>query len=139
MSVSRKPPAKPHKTRIVVLSDSAILGTTLRSGQNPWRSIADWRASGSSADAPIEVRIGTLTYFAREVLLATTPAVAVIIVRARDEAFAPYQACRDQLMLIALIVAAVAVSSAILAPRLVRRAARGAGTDLLSACNSTAG
>ena len=55
---------------IVLLSDSAVLGTTLRSGQNPWRSIAEWRASGGSAEAPIEVRIGTLTYFAREVLLA---------------------------------------------------------------------
>ena len=107
---------------IVLLSDSAVLGTTLRSGQNPWRSIAEWRASGGSAEAPIEVRIGTLTYFAREVLLAKTPEVAVVVVRARDEAFAPYQRMQRQLMLIALVVAAVAVSGAILAPRLVRRA-----------------
>ncbi len=33
---------------IVLLSDSAVLGTTLRSGQNPWRSLADWRASGGT-------------------------------------------------------------------------------------------
>ena len=107
---------------IVLLSDSAVLGTTLRSGQNPWRSIAEWRASGGSAEAPIEVRIGTLTYFAREVLLAKRPEVAVVVVRARDEAFAPYQRMQRRLMLIALVVAAVAVSGAILAPRLVRRA-----------------
>ena len=108
---------------VVVLSDSGVLGTTLRSGQNPWRSLAEWRASGGSAEAPIEVRIGTLTYVAREVLLAERPAVAVVVVKARDEAFAPYQRMQRRLILIALIVAAVAVSGAILAPRLEQRAA----------------
>jgi hypothetical protein len=106
---------------VVVLSDTAVLGTTLRSGQNPWRSIAEWRASGGSAEAATEVRIGTLTYFAREVLLAKTPAVAVVIVRARDEAFAPYHRMQRRLMLIALIVAAVTASGALLAPLVVRR------------------
>jgi Protein kinase domain len=106
---------------IVLLSDAAVLGTTLRSGQNPWRSLAAWRASGSSADGTIEIRIGPVTYFAREVLLASRPAVAVVIVRARDEAFGPYQRMERGLMLIALIVAAVTLSSAIWAPRLVRR------------------
>ena len=108
---------------IVLLSDSAVLGTTLRSGQNPWRSLADWRASGGTAEAAIETRIGTLTYFAREVLLASRPAVAVIIVRARDEAVGPYQRMQRRMMLIALIVAAVILTSVLLAPRLVRRAA----------------
>ena len=107
---------------IVLLSDSAVLGTTLRSGQNPWRSLADWRASGGTAEAAIETRIGTLTYFAREVLLGSRPAVAVIIVRARDEAVGPYQRMQRRLMLIALIVAAVILTGALLAPRLVRRA-----------------
>jgi Protein kinase domain len=107
---------------IVLLSDSAVLGTTLRSGQNPWRSLADWRASGGTAEAPLEIRIGTQTYFAREVLLASRPAVAAVIVRARDEALGPYQRMQSRLMLIALIVAAVTVSGALLAPQLARRA-----------------
>ena len=107
---------------IVLLSDSAVLGTTLRSGQNPWRSLADWRASGGTAESAIETRIGTLMYFAREVLLASRPAVAVIIVRARDEAVGPYQRVQRRLMLIALIVTAVILTSLFLAPRLVRRA-----------------
>jgi hypothetical protein len=107
---------------IVLLSDSAVLGTTLRSGQNPWRSLADWRASGGTAEAPLEIRIGTQTYFAREVLLASRPAVAAVIVRARDEALGPYQRMQSRLMLIALIVAAVTMSGALLAPRLARRA-----------------
>jgi serine/threonine protein kinase len=107
---------------IVLLSDSAVLGTTLRSGQNPWRSLADWRASGGTGEAAIETRIGTLTYFAREVLLASRPAVAVIIVKARDEAVGPYQRMQRRLMLIALIVAAIILTSVLLAPRLQRRA-----------------
>ena len=107
---------------IVLLSDSAVLGTTLRSDQNPWRSLADWRAAGGTAEAAIETRIGTLTYFAREVLLASRPAVAVIIVRARDEAVGPYQGMQRRLMLIALIVAAVILTGVLLAPRLVPRA-----------------
>ncbi len=107
---------------IVLLSDSAVLGTTLRSGQNPWRSLAEWRAAGGSAEAPLEVRIGTQTYFAREVLLAKRPAVAVVVVRGRDEAFAPYQRLQTRLMLVALVVIAAAAAGVILAPRFVRRA-----------------
>jgi hypothetical protein len=110
---------------IVVLSESAVLGTTLRSGQNPWRSLADWRSSGGNAEAPVETRIGTLRYFAREVTLASRPAVAVVIVRSRDEAFAPYQRMQRRLLLIASIVAAFVGVGVVLGPRLVRRAGAG--------------
>jgi len=113
---------------IVVLSDNAVLGTTLRSGQNPWRSLADWRSAGGNAEAPVEARIGTLAYFAREVPLASRPAVAVVIVRSRDEAFAPYQRLQRRLLLIASIVAAFAAVGIVLGPRLLRRAAAGPTT-----------
>jgi hypothetical protein len=106
---------------IVLLSDSAVLGTTLRSGENPWRSLAAWRASGGRADATVETRIGTLTVFAREVPIASRPAVAVVIVTARDEAFAPYQRLQKGLLLLALFIAAVTLSSALWGPRLMRR------------------
>ena len=108
---------------IVVLSDGAVLGTTLRSGQNPWRSLADWRSSGGNAETPVETRIGSLTYFAREVPLASRPAVAVVIVRSHEEAFAPYQRMQRRLLLIASIVAAFAGVGIILGPRLMGRAA----------------
>ena len=110
---------------IVVLSDGAVLGTTLRSGQNPWRSLADWRSSGGNAEAPVETRIGSLTYFAREVPLASRPAVAVVIVRSHEEAFAPYQRMQRRLLWIASIVAAFAGVGIILGPRLMGRAAAG--------------
>jgi hypothetical protein len=111
---------------IVVLSDGAILATTLRSAQNPWRSLGEWRAAGGGTEGTIEVRIGTQAYLAREVSLAQAPAVSAIIVRSRDEAFAPYRRVQKGLMLIALILVAGAVSSALWLPRLLtRRAARG--------------
>ena len=112
---------------IVVLSDGAVLGTTLRSGQNPWRSLAEWRSAGGNPETPVETRIGTLAYFAREVPLASRPAVAVIIVRSRDEAFAPYQRMQKRLLLIASLVAAIAGAGLILGPGLMRRAGAGRG------------
>jgi hypothetical protein len=110
---------------IVLLSDSAVLGTTLRSGQNPWRSLAEWRSSGGNAETPVDTRVGSQAYFAREVALATRPAVALVIVRGRDEAFAPYQRLQKRLLLIASFVAAVAAVGVILGPRLVRRVGGG--------------
>jgi Protein kinase domain/Double sensory domain of two-component sensor kinase len=106
---------------VVLLSDSAVLGTTLRSGQNPWRSLAAWRASGGSAGGTIETRIGTQSYFAHEVPLGSRPAVSAVIVRSRDEAFAPYDRLQKGVMMIALIAGAAVLSSALWAPRLVRR------------------
>jgi hypothetical protein len=106
---------------VVLLSDRAVLGTTLRSGQNAWRSLADWRASGGSAAGIIETRIGTQRYFAHEVVLGTRPAVSAVIVRSRDEAFAPYDRLQKGMMVIALIAGAAVLSSALWAPRLVRR------------------
>jgi hypothetical protein len=102
---------------VVLLSDSAALGTTLRSGQNPWRSLEAWRAAGGSAGAPIEVRIGTDTGFAREVTLASRPAVSVIIVRSRDEAFAPYARLQATLLMVLLVVVAAATATVVWARR----------------------
>jgi hypothetical protein len=110
---------------IVLLSDSAVLGTTLRSGQNPWRSLAEWRSSGGKAETPVETRVGGQASFAREVVLATRPAVALIIVRSRDEAFAPYQRMQKRLLLIASVITALAGVGVLLGPQIVRRAGAG--------------
>ena len=105
---------------IVLLSESAVLGTTLRSGQNPWRSLAEWRSSGGNAELPIELGIGTQTFFAREVPLATRPAVAAVLVRSRDESSGPYQRMQRRLLLMVSIAAAFAGVGLIMAPRLAR-------------------
>jgi serine/threonine protein kinase len=94
---------------VVLVSDGAVLGSTLRSGQNPWPSLAAWRASGGSAGVPIETRIGADTYFAREVPLATRPAVSVIILRSRDEAFGPYDRVKTTVLVVLLVVVAATI------------------------------
>jgi hypothetical protein len=109
---------------VVLLSDGAALGTTLRSNQNPWRSLEAWRAEGGSAGTPIEVRLGTETYFAREVTLATRPAVSAIIVRSRAEAFAPYDRAQRTMLAVLFIVVAAAMAIAVWGPSLVRRTHR---------------
>jgi serine/threonine protein kinase len=106
---------------VVLLSDSAVLGTTLRSGQNPWQSLGAWRAAGERAGAPTEVRIGADTYFAREVGLATRPAVSVILMRSGDEAFGPYARVQATVLVILLVVVTAAISTAVWGPSLVRR------------------
>ena len=109
---------------VVLLSDSAVLGTTLRGGQNPWGSLAAWRSSGGAAGRTIETRLAAQRYFAHEVPLASRPAVSAIIMRAREDAFGPYQRMQNALMLIALIAAVTALSSLLLAAPLMRRRAR---------------
>jgi len=105
-------PASPQDG-IVMLSDSAVLATTLRSGQNPWPSLNAWRASGGGAGVPIETHIGTEPYFAREVPLATSPAVSVIILRSRDEAFGSYDRVKTAALVALLVVVVAAIWGAL--------------------------
>ena len=77
------------------------------------------------AEAAVETRVGSQASFAREVVLATRPAVALIIARSRDEAFAPYQRMQKRLLLIASIAAAIAGVGVLLGPQIVRRAGAG--------------
>ena len=106
---------------VILLSDSAVLGTTLRSGQNPWQSLGAWRASGGSAGASIETRIGADTYFAREVPLAAHPAVSVILLRSRTEAFGPYDRVQTTVLVVLLVVVTAAISTVVWGPSLWRR------------------
>ena len=106
---------------VVLLSDGAVLATTLRSGQNPWPSLGAWRASGGSAGVPIETRIGTDTYFAREVPLATRPAVSVIILRSRDEAFGSFDRVKTTVLVVLLAILTAAIWTVVWGPSLVRR------------------
>ena len=105
---------------VVLLSDGAVLATTLRSGQNPWPSLGAWRASGGSAGVAIDTRIGTDAYFAREVPLATRPAVSVIILRSGDDAFGPFGRVKATVLVVLLIVVAAAISIVVWGPSLWR-------------------
>jgi Double sensory domain of two-component sensor kinase len=96
----------------VLLSDVAVLGSTLTTGQPSWTSLADWRRHGGSADRANAITIGTRRYAAREVPLAQQPPVSAVIARSRDDALEPFRRIQRGLVLIGLagIVAALAAS-----------------------------
>ncbi len=102
---------------IVLLSETQVLASTLRTAQIPWRSLAAWRTSGGRADDIVNVRIGTQEYAARELNLAEQPALSVILVRSREEALAPYRRMQRALLLLGLAVLTVAVMGALWLPR----------------------
>jgi len=65
---------------------------------------------------PIETHIGTEPYFAREVPLATSPAVSVIILRSRDEAFSSYDRLKTTALVVLLIVVTAAIAMLVWRP-----------------------
>jgi hypothetical protein len=95
---------------VVLLSRRDLLASTLREVQTPWRSLDDWHAAGGRVDRPLEVRIGTVRFTAREVALTGEPAVSVIVIKSRDEAVGPYLRIQRGL----LVIGAVALAGAML-------------------------
>ncbi len=93
---------------IVLLSEQQLLASTLRAVQTPWTSLQAWRAGGGRTDHFVDVSISGLRYAAREVSLASKPALSAIIVKSRDEAAGPY-ARIERGLLITGLAALVAV------------------------------
>ena len=93
----------------VVLSSSAVLGSTLTGGATPWKSIEDWRQQGGSSESTAMIVIGATRFAAREVPLTPDPAVSVVLARSRDDALEPYRQIQTGLVLIGLagVVAAL--------------------------------
>lgn len=106
---------------VVVLSHEAVLGSSLRGAQNPWGSLADWRAAGGTGTRSIEVGIGARRALAREVPLVSEPAVSVVIVSWDDEDAEPFRR-------ISWGVAVIGSVSAILAALLILRLTRARAT-----------
>ena len=88
---------------IVLLSDRGVLASTLRVAQTPWQTLDAWHAFGGGADRSIDVQIGSQQFAAREVTLASAPAVSAIIVKSQDEALAPYVGIERGLVAIGLL------------------------------------
>jgi hypothetical protein len=87
----------------ILLSDNAVLATTLRAGVAPWRSLRQWRSAAPGGDRPTLVRIGSQQFAAREIRLAAEPSVSVITIKSRDEAIGPYRSIQRGLLVIALL------------------------------------
>jgi hypothetical protein len=86
---------------VVLATDSAIVTSTLPANQIPWRSGAEWRQPGGGESA-IDVTIGSEQFAAREFVLAAKPPLAVMLLRSKDEALAPYGPVQDAVVAIGL-------------------------------------
>jgi hypothetical protein len=93
---------------VLLLSNAAVLASTLRSGQTPWRSRDEWRRAGGRSDRATDVSIGTQKLAAREVSLADNPPVSVVLLKSRDDAIEPFNRIQNGLVIIGLLGAAVA-------------------------------
>ena len=105
---------------VVVLSERDMLASTLREPQIPWRSLESWRKDSAGATAS-EVRIGAQQYAAREVKLADTPAVSVIVVTSRDEGTEDYRALQRGVTIISLVLLAGGLLSVWFLPGIAAR------------------
>ena len=93
----------------VLLSDSAVLASTLPGGGAPWKSLEDWRRQGGQADRATMVDIGARRFAAREVPLSQEPAVSAVIAKSRDDALEPFRRIQSGLVVISLVAAAAAL------------------------------
>ena len=93
----------------VLLSDSAVLASTLPGGGAPWKSLEDWRRQGGQTDRATMVDIGARRFAAREVPLSQEPAVSAVIAKSRDDALEPFRRIQSGLVVISLVAAAAAL------------------------------
>ena len=98
---------------VVLLGNSGVLASTLRSMQTPWPSLDEWRRAGGRSDQSIDVTIGSQQFAAREVVLADAPLLSAIVLKSRDEAMEPFRQMQNGVMLIGVLCALVAVAGSI--------------------------
>ena len=98
---------------VVLLSNTAVLASTLRGSQTPWRSHDEWRRAGGGLDRATEVSIGAQRFAAREVVLADHPAVGAIVLKSRDEAIAPFRRIQTGVIVIGMLCVAVAAGGSV--------------------------
>jgi hypothetical protein len=75
----------------VLLDAQRVTGTSLRAGQVPWRSLAEFRDAGGFGSVPLDVALGATQYRAYGVSLSERPAVAAVVLASRGEAAAQYR------------------------------------------------
>ncbi len=105
---------------VVLLSDQTVLASTLRDVQTPWRSLQAWQAAKVRSDRFVEVQIGTEGYAAREITLASNPAVSAILVKSKDEAIGPYARIQRGLLVIGVAALALVLLGSVWVSRMLR-------------------
>jgi serine/threonine protein kinase len=93
----------------VLLSQSALLGSTLAGGQAPWKSLEEWRQQGGRSDRATMITLGSRHFAAREVPLTESPAVSAVIAKSRDDALEPFRGIQSGLIAIGIVATAAAL------------------------------
>jgi hypothetical protein len=107
---------------VVLLAGDQALGTTLRSGQAPWTSLAQWRAQGGGTDATVHVDVAGGRVAAREVILQRHPPVSAVVLKSDEDALEPYRRMQRGIVLIGLAAVALAIACAVWLTRSLRQA-----------------
>jgi hypothetical protein len=94
---------------IVLLGRDQALGTTLRAGQAPWGSLAEWRAQGGRSDTTMHVEVAGRQVAVREVILHREPSVSAVLVKSAEEAIEPYRRIERGIILIGVAAIALAI------------------------------
>jgi Protein kinase domain/Double sensory domain of two-component sensor kinase len=95
----------------VLLSQSALLASTLTGGQAPWKSLEEWRQQGGRSDRATMLALGSRQFAAREVPLTESPPVSAVIAKSRDDALEPFRGIQGGLVAIGLVAVAAALAA----------------------------
>ena len=98
---------------VVLLARDQALGTTLRGGQAPWTSLAQWRAQGGRSDATVHVGLSGGRVAAREVILQRNPPVSAVVLKSDEESLEPYRRMQQGIVLIGLAAIAVMIAGSL--------------------------
>ncbi len=98
---------------VVLLAADQALGTTVRSGQAPWTSIAQWRAQGGRTDATVHIDVAGGSVAAREVILQRDPPVSAVLLKSDADALEPYRRMERGIVLIGLAAIALTIAGSV--------------------------
>ena len=98
---------------VVLLARDQALATTLRIGQAPWTSLAQWRAQGGRTDATVRIDVGGQRVAAREVLLQRDPPVSAVLLKSDEHALEPYRRMQRGIVLIGLAAIVLTIAGSV--------------------------
>jgi hypothetical protein len=98
---------------VVLLTRDQALATTLRGGQAPWTSLAQWRAQGGRTDATAHIDVAGQRVAAREVILQRDPPVSAVLLKSDADALEPYRRMQQGIVLIGLAAIALMIAGSL--------------------------
>jgi hypothetical protein len=93
---------------VVLLDAAGSRGSTLVQRAVPWGSLAAWREAGGGPGSDLPVSIGGVVYRAREVSLASTPALSAVLMSPPSAVAIPWGRLRIAVIVVGALVLALA-------------------------------